>query len=52
MRKLFFVMAALVMALSACVQNNGKPMPKVGDKKYYDVTNITAEGERGTPFIV
>ena len=39
-------MAALVMALSACVQNNGKPMPKVGDKKYYDVTNITAEGER------
>ena len=46
MRKLFFVMAALVMALSACVQNNGKPMPKVGDKKYYDVTNITAEGER------
>ena len=34
------------MALSACIQNNGKPLPKVGDKRYYDVTNITAEGER------
>ena len=45
MRKLFFLMAVLVMTLFACVQNNGKPMPKVGDKKYYDVTNITPEGE-------
>lgn len=46
MRKLFFLIAVLVMTLSACVQNNGKPMPKVGDKKYYDVTNITPEGEK------
>ena len=46
MKKLCFLVAILVVALSACVQNNGKPMPKVGEKKYYDVTNITAEGER------
>ena len=46
MKKLFVLMAALVMSLTACVQNNGKPMPKVGEKKYYDVTNITPEGEK------
>ena len=34
---------AIVMALSACVQNNQKQLPEVGDKKYYEVTNITPD---------
>lgn len=45
MKKLILLTVALVMALSACVQNNSKPTPKVGDKMYYDVTNITPEGK-------
>ena len=38
-------MAAMVVALSACVQNNGKEMPKVGDKRHFQVTNVTPDGE-------
>ena len=45
MKKLFILMVAMVLALSACVQDNGKKMPKVGDKKHYDVTNVTPDGE-------
>ena len=37
-------MAAMVMCLSACEQKNDKSMPKVGEKKYYDILSITPEG--------
>ena len=44
MKKLILLSMAVVLALSACVQNNEKPMPKVGQKKYYDIISITPEG--------
>lgn len=31
---------AIVMALSACKQDNKDVMPKVGEKLYYDITNV------------
>ena len=43
MKKLLMFSMAIVMALSACVQNNKKQLPEVGDKKYYEVTNITPD---------
>ena len=43
MKKLLMFSMSIVMALSACMQNNKKQLPEVGDKKYYEVTNITPD---------
>ena len=40
MKKLLLFSMAIVMALSACKQNNEDIMPKVGEKLYYDITNV------------
>ena len=52
MKRVLFFSVAIVVALSACVQNNGKPMPKVGDKKYYDVTNVTPEATQKMSLVI
>jgi hypothetical protein len=51
MKKLLLFSMAVVMALSACKQNNEESMPEVGDKKYYDITLITPEGSQKIPFV-
>jgi hypothetical protein len=51
MKKLLLFSMAIVMALSACKQNNEESMPEVGDKKYYDITLITPEGSQKIPFV-
>lgn len=51
MKKLLLFSMAIVMALSACKQNNEESMPEVGDKKYYDITNITPEGSQKIPLV-
>jgi hypothetical protein len=51
MKKLLLFSMAVVMALSACKQNDEESMPEVGDKKYYDITLITPEGSQKIPFV-
>lgn len=46
MKKLVLFSLAFIVALSACVQNKDAEMPEVGNKKYYDITQITPEGSR------
>lgn len=46
MKKLLLFSMAIVMALSACEQNNKAPIPKVGEKLYYDIINYSADTTR------